>query len=432
VLFCSGTTLLSAAAPIVVRSQSGQFVVRGAPLGQSLAVLSAPDDVAYVRLDPTLLTVTLERVKQAILTRLALPDQWRGPVYVNLKPSPRYNAPIVVTRLRHPDNWSYRVTLPEQVDKNRFLKAAVEIVLMEIANRHATHRSSELPPWLAAGLAAELNATLLAPLTLQPKTITTRDGRQIRPLQRVREVLREKTPLRLDDLNFPPPQEEMTEEQAQLFDNCAHLFVHELLGLRRGSECLREMLRILPDYLNWQTAFLRAFRVHFPRLVDVDKWWALNIVLVSGREMFSLWPEDESLRRLAETLNTSVQVRTRPNELPLTTQVSLQRIIREWEPRRQAPLLRQKLRLLDSIRPRMAKRAVQLADHYREVIADYSDKRNRWKQWSGAARPSLGSKSSALETINLLNELDAQRNSLLDRVAAATQMEAGNVDALED
>ena len=418
--------------PITLRSQSGQFVVRGLPLGQSLTALSIPGGVSYVQLDPALLTVTLERIKAAVLTKLNLRDEWQGPVYLTVQPSPRYNEPIIVMRMRHPDNWSYHVRLPEQVDKGRFLKAAVEIVLGEIVNRASQH-PAELPPWLVAGLAAELQATVLMPLTLESRTTTVRAGRVRPPLQRVRELLREKIPLRLDDLNFPPSLEEMSAEELELFENCAHLFVHGLLDLRDGPQSLANMLRGLANHLNWQTTFMRAFHGHFPRLVDVDKWWALQVVLVSGRDMFSVWPEKDSLHRLAEILDTAVQVRTRADELPLTTQVKLQKIITEWDQTQQTALCRRKLHLLESIRSRVPQNIGLLVDGYRQVVGDYLASRGLVERTGDTAseRPTPHLDNVARETINRLDALDAQRDSLRDRIVAASPEERENVEGLK-
>jgi hypothetical protein len=408
VFFLSVTASFPAAEPILIRSQSGQFVIRGLPLGQSAITPAITGSVSYLRLDPPIASVTLERIKSAILRTLQLPDEWRGPVYLALHPAPRHNEPIVVRSVRHLDNWSYHIVMPEQVDKKRFLKTMVQVVLMEMANRGVDDRAAELPPWLATGLAAELQSAAPAPLMAE---LEVRNGRRPDPLGRARAVLREQVPLRFDQLNFPPPEEELTSAEMELFENCAHLFVHELLDLRNGPNCLADMLQNLSRHWNWQTAFLRSFHDHFPRLVDVDKWWALNVVLLTGRDMFSIWPEEESLRRLSELLHTPVQVRTHRGELPLTTHVTLQSVIEEWEPSRQTALLRHKLHQLEAIRPRLPERIGPLADRYRQIIGTYLDKRP-------------GSRQSPIrETIQRLDELDAQRDSLRDRLAAANPTE---------
>src|SRR5262245_47110801 len=68
-----GLALPSAAAlePITVRSQSAQFVVRGLPFGPPLAG-SSTGRVSYLRLDPSLTAVSLERIRQALAEQLGL------------------------------------------------------------------------------------------------------------------------------------------------------------------------------------------------------------------------------------------------------------------------------------------------------------------------------------------------------------------------
>src|SRR4029434_9492657 len=86
-------------------------------------------------------------------------------------------------------------------------------------------------------------------------------------LASVRESLRQHEPLSLDDLSVPDKDwERLTGENALHFRACAHLFVHELLRLRDGRACLRQMLERLPENLNWQTTFLQSFGQHFSRL----------------------------------------------------------------------------------------------------------------------------------------------------------------------
>ena len=66
--FCGGLflwlTLATAwsADPLLIRSQSGQFVVRGLSLSRRPVSNTSTSRVAFLRLDPTVLVVTLERL----------------------------------------------------------------------------------------------------------------------------------------------------------------------------------------------------------------------------------------------------------------------------------------------------------------------------------------------------------------------------------
>src|SRR5262245_39629925 len=71
--------------PLTVRSQSGQFVVHGLPMSPALAGFPT-SAVQYLRLDPNLLAVSLERIRQAIRAELEWPDQWQGLIHVVTEP----------------------------------------------------------------------------------------------------------------------------------------------------------------------------------------------------------------------------------------------------------------------------------------------------------------------------------------------------------
>ncbi|HXG49510.1 MAG TPA: hypothetical protein VNO52_17945, partial [Methylomirabilota bacterium] len=344
--------------------------------------------------------VALERIRSAVTARLHLPNDWRDTIYVSLHPTPQHNAPIVVTSVQHPDQWSYRMHVPEHLEAARFVQAAVQVILMEIANRRARQHAADLPPWLGPGLAATLIASEPAPFIPEPRSSLVDRRRHADPLREIRALLRQQPPLRLDDLCFPPPEAEMTPAEKALFIGCAQLFVHSLLELRDGPARLGRLVTHAADNWNWQTTFLREFQPYFPRLVEADKWWTLQTVLASGRDAFSLWPENDACRRLEELLETPVQIRTRAEDLPLDTRVKLQAVIAEWDPARQVPLLQQKIQLLDSIRPRLSGRAVPLAEAYRKTLYTYLDKR---PAGTAPSPPAL-----VRATLRQLDELDAR------------------------
>src|SRR5205807_476009 len=80
-----------------------------------------------------------------------------------------------------------------------------------------------------------------------------------------------------------------------------------------------------------QFAFLRAFQAHFQRPLDVEKWWTLQVLHFTGRDLTQTWPADESWKKFDEIIRSTVQIRVGTNELPLRAEISLQAIIREWD-----------------------------------------------------------------------------------------------------
>ena len=326
------------AEPLGIHSQSGQFIVNGRPTSGQLPINPNVTGVTYLRLDAPVLATACERIKRALLTALDARDQWRGKIFLNVHPVTLDNEEIVIEATHYLDGWAYRVELPEQVDGARFLNAIVEVLVREIVNRRGGSQAAELPPWLVEGLAAHLTATagavpadprsnaLLEGLVPRPigtsrmgvntelKSSLSRSGRRRDPFQSVRAVLQTHAPLTLDELDWPTESQRI--ENPEVYQACAQLLISELLRLKRGPQCFRVMLEALPDYLNWQTAFLLGFREYFPRRIDADKWWALNLAHFTGRDETHAWPREESWRQLDDLLSVAVQVRTQTNDLP--------------------------------------------------------------------------------------------------------------------
>ena len=113
---CSGASPSTAPFPQVtsVRSQSGQFIInaveaKAAP-GRSVAVRT---NSGWVQLDPPLLSVSCERVKQILCRELGAPAAWRGKIYLVIHPDDDRVIRILAERFR--DGWQYRVDLPRQI-----------------------------------------------------------------------------------------------------------------------------------------------------------------------------------------------------------------------------------------------------------------------------------------------------------------------------
>ena len=187
-------------------------------------------------------------------------------------------------------------------------------------------------------------------------------------------------------LSWPTEQDLADDAGGQAYRGSAQLFVGELLRFPDGRACLQTMLARLPQHYNWQFAFLEAFHTHFERPLDVEKWWALSLAQAGGRRVAQAWPLAESWQKLDQAVHAAVQVRTRANELPLRAEISLQTMIREWDPIRQTQALNNTLRELGLLRLRIAQEYGGLVQDYRQAIEAYLQQRDR-----GAVQPPLTS-----------------------------------------
>ncbi len=421
--------------PLTLQSRSGQFIVAGVPMparadpasimiggvalaGRSYAVSTS--SVTFVRLDPALVAVSCEEIKQALLKELGAADEWKGSVGIAIHPVREDDEPIIITSLHYPSGWNYHLETADHVDRARFLRALVQVLLSEMANREAGSRSAELPPWLANGFAEHLQATSLAGLMLEPQTGVSRRQHASDPLVKVRERLRNQPPLTLDELDWPAENVANADQEAA-YQSCAHLLVYELLRLKNGRSCLLQMIRNLHANLNWQTGFFRAFGLYFPRLVDLDKWWTLRVVQFTHGEAFSLLRPDEQWRQLDDALAIPASAHQQTNELPTNTRLSFQKVILDWPFADQQALLWQKVHQLGSVELRAHAEAVQLIEAYRAALQSYLQQRESGKKDSGRKNEApLNIRSLVRQTIKSLNELDFRR----EQIKAATKSTA--------
>jgi hypothetical protein len=133
-----------------------------------------------------------------------------------------------------------------------------------------------------------------------------------------------------------------------------------------------------------------------------------------------LWTVAESWQQLADVLHASVALRQTSRDLPTHADVPLQTVIREWEPLRQAPALRGKIKELEMAQMRVAPPFIALVNDYRRVLTSYLQQRER--ATSTLARlwlftPSVG--KVVRESLQQLDELDQQRAALRPKPESA-------------
>lgn len=406
------------------RSLSGQFIVFHRALAGRTPDFSG--DSRLVQLEPALLTVMCERVKQALGEDLGVSGQWRGKILLTLHTAQSAEDGIGFLAEHFKDGWVYRLDLPNPVQRTRLVRAVVQAVLLEQANRAAGARSAEIPLWLSEGLLRHLLVTrgmdvlLPPPLANENRLRLDRrvvESRRTNALALARLALGERPPLTLEELSWPK-DDQLAGPDAERYQISAHLLVAELLRFEDGRECLRRTLAELPNYLNWQLAFLRGFQPHFTRQLDAEKWWALQTESVTGRDANGLWPLAESWAKFDQLLQVPVQVRRQKTEIPGASVVTMATVIGEWDFARQAPTLQHKLAELNSARLRMAAELLPLLDEYRRLLGDYLTRRDdRAAILSGQRGAVTNVRMLVRATLKQLELLEAQRQQLKPKPA---------------
>jgi hypothetical protein len=434
---CIITQSASSETPLLNKSAhsvSGQFIgLDRRPHGPSDLALSLSTDPQFVCLDPGLLAVSCERTKQYLASQLGAGLSWRGKIFLALHGAESRDETIGIMSERFPDGWQYRVDLPDVTEKARYVRAIVQVLLLEMANRNGPQRSAELPLWLVEGLTRQLlashdleiilpapgrkannisiNSAIFESRRRQDSLFTQRDE----PLAHARNVLRSNAVFTFEQLSWPL-EDQLVGEQREVFCCSAQLFVTELLRMNGGQAGIREMLVQLPDFYNWQLAFLRAFPSAFARLLDVEKWWTLQWVNFTGTEAAHTWPLEASWQKLADTLRSSVEVRAGADQLPLRTEVTLQTIIRDWDAETQNQELQSRLRQLDLMRLRLDPRVVPLLDQYRQVLEVFLKNSNP-SGLTAALGKKAAIKNAKDQAVKDLDFLDTRRLSVEAQLA---------------
>ncbi len=412
------TVVASAADPMIITSATKQFVVRGLP---QRSLLPGRGNAETVYLEPGLLAVTCETVKRALQRQLGWGERWRGTIYINIHPVRSDNEAIRVTTSRADGKWRYHVEMPDEVQRRQLITTLIEVLLAEFADRAGAHESVELPPWLTEGLAAHLLQGPLAGAAFQARTLDEiRDEPALRAArttrhadvdQLLRETVQQHGALTFDQLNWTQ-FDENDSKAAAAYRYSAHLFVRELLKLQGGPDCICAMLAMLPQHLNWQTAFLRGFEPHFRGMLDVEKWWSLSIARIKTHDNSLVWSQAEAWKKMEEILHTPMQVSLRAEGARHVVPVMLQTIVKEWGFDAQVSMLQAKIVQLQAARLRFPVSVAPVADSYRVTIDKYLQAR------SGAWFDATG-RAAATRAVAELDALDVQREKLAGKNLAA-------------
>ena len=410
---------------ISIRSVSGQFLVTGARQASALAnqpVVAANTDL--IRLEPALLAVSAERIKESLRRELGINADapWRGQICLALHPAQSLDEDVTIVSTPFINSWTYRVELPDVLSRTRFMRALTGVLLLEFADRDAGKRPAEIPDWLTDGLSQQLLAadspeTILSSpdkiVNDLPLTRTDKNQLGLDPLAGARRVLQNRSALTFEQLSWPTGAQ-LSGADGGVYRASAQLFVHDLLALKNGAAKLRAMLETLPRVYNWQTAFQTAFRQNFPEPLDVEKWWALQVVGFAAQSPGPQWTPAASRAKLDEILSVPVDLRAASNDLPAQAEISLQAVIRNFDPTQQTVILQAKLRDLELAQLRMTPRLAALTDDYRRALVNYLGQPGGAKPvslWIKHA-PVAPQKTDAAETLKKLDALDAQRRTI--------------------
>jgi hypothetical protein len=410
----------------VAKSRSGQFTVRAAinngnpragsamkmPIAGTWAFALQPpvpkpgSHNELVELEPALLAIGFERLKDALLFELGAGDSWHGRIDLLINPAlPEGEEPYLEATLR-PEGWTYEMELPKSAKPDRLLRALVHVLLLEMANRNTSGQTAEIPLWLVEGMTAHLRAFNLPTFLVQERVTLLGNRMKLDALDVVRQHLRKEQAISFQALSWPDA-EQADGRGPGIYRDCAQLLVYELLHLKHGRAELSSMIAQLPQHQNWQFAFLNAFHAQFKKPLDVEKWWALTCVTFSGNQIVEKWSVDESRKKLQDLLDVPAQVHFTSERMPVAAEVTLQEVIRTWQHDAETEALERTLSGIEMLRWHCAPQMTPLVQAYETTLRNYLKDRDRHR----VLNIRQGAHLAALKknVCRDLDRLDAQR-----------------------
>ncbi len=416
----------------IVHSHSGLFVVvapkhlrvPSPPPVRADAPPGTPPPPAVLHLTPEFAAVSCERIKEALSRTFGLREVFpradsRRPVriHVTLADPATTPAHLIFEATRYLDGWRYRLQAPAAVAPEAFVRGVVHALLQSWANHYPGPHAAEIPAWLTEGLTRHLEFTSPVELVLDrpsasgnqlPLEVSVREKPRGDPLEPVRARLRLQPALGFTALSLPEPAMDLG--ALEHYRDSAHIFTAELFKSREARAGVRRMLELLPQYLNWQTAFFRAFRPTFERPIDVEKWWALRLVSFTGRDPRQTWTEEIAHRKLEDVLLVRAELRQGSRDLPQQGLVPMQRVVSEWDRVPQRIALQRAVQQLAAIQLKLPPDLARLAEAYRVTLNDYLALRGRGGHASDRKGDvPLTAAMLAVQTVRQLDELDRQR-----------------------
>ena len=229
-------------------------------------------------------------------------------------------------------------------------------------------------------------------------------------LATARPILQTLPVLTYDQLSWPADRQ-MEGADGGAYLASAQLFQYDLLQLKNGREKMRDLLQKLPAYMNWQTPFFLVFGNYFKQPLDVEKWWALQVVNFVARAPGPRWTTDVSLARLDELMSVPVEFRSESNALPSHAEISLQDALKNLEPAQRETVLRTKVRDFAVVEFLLSPPYGDLADGYRTTLTDFlgESKPNPRANVTNRHASQMIHKAGLADTLARLDALDRRR-----------------------
>jgi hypothetical protein len=276
-----------------------------------------------------------------------------------------------------------------------------------MANRVPGVYTSEIPLWLSEGMTQILLNQYGPALVLEGQTRMIRMEVRTDPLLGVRGRLHQTGALSFNELSLPSA-DQLSGDQWLRYQDSACAFLSELLRLPNGPMAFVMLLGQLPRHLNWHTAFFAIYGDRFPNPLAVEKWWALTVANVVGRDLGQTWPLETSLLKLEELLTIPVSVRPSADRIPGNSSQSIQQFLSQWDWDAQQAVLPGKIGQFRSLYLQSSPSIAPLVQGYLTTLASYWDKHRDYPA-------PLSGKGAGAGSLQLWTQITNKRLDALDQ-----------------
>jgi hypothetical protein len=371
-----------------------------------------------VELEPALLVVSCENVKTELRRLLDSKDNWKGKIFVTIDPVRSMDDGVFIRPMDYADAWHYRMLVPSRIQRDHLMLGLVRVLLLEMSNQSTNReRNVDVPFWLTEGIRQQLEATVRSPMILQrdlqfdvgaenqpwlrPMNRNFQSKLRADPLEQSRLIFQKKPPLNFNELSLMSESDIHSEAEYQHFRASSQLFVSELLKLHDGKKYVRETLRQMPNFYNWQFAFLKGFEPCFKSALDVEKWWAVTSVTFTTHDRFTRLDGVLTLDRLDEALQVPIETRVSSNSIPQKQIVPLRTVIESTDYSHQRLALVTVVGRLQALGIGGTPELARLVSDYRTTLETYVNRRDRL---SGSAASLVKDTVKQLGLLDILRE----------------------------
>ena len=391
-----------------------------------------------IALTPDLVALNAEQIKDMMLQALGVQDSWRNKIRFTISSSRRSKEPFITVPTRYANGWGFQVVLKPKISEDIWLRNLVHVLLLEIVNRPSPEVMCHPPAWLIEGLrqfvvhSAIMDPSLTVDDMVEVGVPSDKLGKPTPWFYKRESTFQAKQFLQTND---PLSAEQLFSSDDQWvrtmnFRHCSHLMFRELSLMVDGKSTMHRFIEMLPNYLNWQTAFHQAYRTSFPNMLSLEKWWAVLTASMTQYNDRRRWGMERSLEELGRILNPPAKMAVLEDDLPRWQTFAIKDVIATWDEEEREAQTKHLIQQLQLLKAQSHFEVMPLIESYLDLFQSFDSMMDD-VGYEPERRGQLATRASAVikKTTRQLEQLEKQRLRFLEHyqsLDAAQNIQATN------